>query len=94
MSWYFGTSGQQALQRKVDDLAGQCRTTPGAVNAGRMFGTDDIEAFGWDAVFAHLDDDGFFTFRMVPMDGLADVETQLATRGLPDELVECVQWIG
>lgn len=77
MDWYFGTEQQVRLQQKVDELTSWCSTTKGAVNAGRFLGTDDREALGWEKIGEFLTDDGVFTFRMVAVDKLKELQSKL-----------------
>ena len=81
MDWYFGSEKQIAAQRKIDDLTNWCAETRGAVNGGRFLGTDDIENLGWDVIFSHLKDDGVFTFRMMPREEIAAIESRLVEAG-------------
>ena len=81
MGWYYGKPEQQRLQQRVDEMAVWCRTVQGAVNAGRMLGVDDIDALGWETIFARLEKDGFLTFRMIPSESIAETEARLAERG-------------
>jgi GNAT superfamily N-acetyltransferase len=81
MELYYGTDRQIALQKKVDALASWIRTTPGACLVGRIRGTDDPDRLGWDTIFASLEDDGVFGFRLLASSDLHAVEARLSERG-------------
>ena len=81
MSGYFGTEIQQRLQRETDELHSMIDTTPGLFHAGRMFGCDDPDRVGWDFIYEHLESDGVFGFRMIPVEKAADIGERLASRG-------------
>ncbi|HUE46708.1 MAG TPA: GNAT family N-acetyltransferase [Aestuariivirgaceae bacterium] len=57
------------------------RTKPGACNVGRMIGCDDIDQFGWPAVFDVLERDGVIGLRMVAADQLPEITERLASKG-------------
>ena len=71
MGWYCGTPEHKRLQQRVDEMVVWCRTVQGAVNGGRMLGVDDIDALGWDAIFARLEKDGYFALRMIANERIA-----------------------
>ncbi|MFZ2102970.1 MAG: GNAT family N-acetyltransferase [Oricola sp.] len=81
MEAYYGTETQVALQRKVDGSVGWLITTPGACHIGRFFGTDDPDRLGWDTIFRHLEEDGVFGFRLMPVETLPEIEQRLGERG-------------
>ena len=80
MGWYCGTPEQKRLQQRVDEMVVWCRTVQGAVNGGRMLGVDDIDALGWDAIFARLEKDGYFALRMIANERISETEAILAER--------------
>jgi hypothetical protein len=81
MSGYFGTEIQQRLQRENDERHATIRVTPGLFHAGRMFGCDDPDRVGWDFIYEHLESDGVFGFRMIPVEQAGEVGEKLASRG-------------
>ena len=81
MSGYFGTEIQQRLQRETDELHAMIDATPGLFHAGRMFGCDDPDRVGWDFICEHLESDGVFGFRMIPVEKAADIGERLASQG-------------
>lgn len=81
MEAYYGTPGQVALQKKADTLSEWSQSTPGAFLAGRLVGADDPERLGWDTIFGHLEEDGFFGLRLIPAGGLPAIRARLAERG-------------
>lgn len=82
MDWYFGTDHQVKLQQKVDELTAWCKDTKGAVNGGRFLGTDDSDALGWSRVIELLKDGGVFTFRMVPVEKIEELQVKLDKHGM------------
>lgn len=77
MDCYFGTDQQVRLQKKVDELTNWCVKTKGAVNGGRLLGTDDYNALGWDTIIKLIKDCGVFTFRMVPVETVEELQLKL-----------------
>jgi hypothetical protein len=81
MPGFFGTEIQQRLQRETDALHDTIEATPGLFHAGRMFGSDDPDRVGWDFIFSHLESDGVFGLRMIPVERAAEISDMLAGRG-------------
>lgn len=77
----FGSANQQSLQAAA--LAGieAARSTPGAVFAARMAGTDDPDRLGWATIEKVLSEQGALTFRMIPAAECARIERHLARLG-------------
>ena len=82
MGWYFGTDQQITLQEKVDELTVWCKDTKGAVNGGRFLGTDNIDALGWSKILGFLKDGGVFTFRMVSVEKIEELQFELNKHGM------------
>lgn len=82
MDCYFGTDQQIRLQQKVDELTPWCKDTKGAVNGGRVLGTDDHDALGWSKILELLKDGGVFTFRMVPVEKIETLRSRLSEHGM------------
>ncbi len=59
----FGSPEQVRAQLKSIGMRGEIDTTPGLTHSGRLVGSDDPEATGWDYLEAHLREDGFVGFR-------------------------------
>lgn len=77
----FGSPEQMRLQLKSISMRQEIEATPGLSHSGRIVGSDDPEAIGWDYFEAHLKEDGFVGFRcMSPMQAKA-VRTWGAPRG-------------
>lgn len=82
MKCYFGSEQQIKLQQVVDEFTPWCAKTKGAVNGGRFLGVDDIEALGWDRIIEFLERGGAFTFRMVPTEGVEEINARLQEHGM------------
>ncbi len=78
---YFGSDQQQALQLKSEQTHAWAMSTPGAVNSGRLMGTDDPDLLGWDRIFSSLEQDGVFAFRLMPADRAGSIRERLAEKG-------------
>jgi len=77
----YGTPEQVRHQLKSIDMRAEIDATPGLSHSGRLVGTDDPEAIGWDYLERHLKEDGFVGFRcMSPVQAEA-VRVWGATRG-------------
>ncbi|MCT8328619.1 GNAT family N-acetyltransferase [Albidovulum sediminis] len=59
----FGSPEQVRLQYKSIDMREQIESTPGLCHTGRLVGSDDPSALGWDFFEEHLKEDGFVGFR-------------------------------
>ncbi|WP_028744666.1 hypothetical protein [Rhizobium mesoamericanum] len=62
---YYGSEKQQRLQRQSDEAQNMIAATPGLVQAGRFFSTDNLDLIDWAFVDERLAKDGVFGFRMV-----------------------------
>lgn len=81
MAGYFGTDEQQRLQALADASAAETAETPGACQAGRIMGSDDVNRFGWDRIDEIINRDGVFGFRLVPAGTADDIRARLLARG-------------
>lgn len=81
MAAYFGNETQQRLQARATDSADIIDSTPGACQAARMMGCDDVERFGWERIDDVLVRDGTIGFRLIPEDKVQDLRVGLADRG-------------
>ena len=82
MDCYFGTDQQVRLQKKVDELTNWCLDTEGAVNGGRFLGTDDYKTLGWSKIIDLIKDCGVFTFRMIPIETVDELQSNLSKHGM------------
>ena len=80
MAGYFGTDEQQRLQSLVDASAAETDETPGACQAGRIMGCDDVDRFGWDRIDEFINRDGVFGFRLLPASTIDDIRERLLDR--------------
>ena len=81
MAGYFGTDEQQHLQALVDASAAETAGMPGACQAGRIMGCDDVDRFGWDRIGEIIDRDGVFGFRLLPASTTDDIQARLLALG-------------
>lgn len=81
MDTTYGTEDQRRLQAVSDTWAETAADTPGAAIVGRMRGTDDPEALGWNVIADALAEDGAFGFRMIPVEQLDRIRDRLDTFG-------------
>lgn len=81
MAGYLGTEQQVRLQRVVDEQHNWLMEQPGACDAGRMLGCDDVERLGWQQLLALLQRDGAVSFRLLPAATLEALRSRLAGGG-------------
>lgn len=62
----YGTPDQVRLQIKSLRMREEIDVTPGLSHTGRLIGSDDPDAVGWNVLEAHLKEDGFVGFRAMP----------------------------
>jgi hypothetical protein len=80
MAGYFGTRTQQRLQAQAEASVDFIRSTPGACQAGRTMGCDDLDKLGWVRINTFLDRDGACGFRLIPADKVSEIRSRLAKR--------------
>ncbi|WP_431322419.1 N-acetyltransferase family protein [Rhizobium sp. YTU87027] len=74
---YYGSERQQRLQRQSDEAQTMIAATPGLVQAGRFFSTDNFDLIDWAFVDERLAKDGVFGFRMMPATRIEDIREKL-----------------
>ena len=80
MTGYFGTKAQQRLQAQAEARVDFINTTPGACQAGRTMGCDDLDRFGWERVEEFLDRDGILGFRLIAASKADELRSYLMKR--------------
>jgi len=81
MAGYCGSDLQARLQQAADENHAWTASTPGACDAGRMLGCDDVERLGWDRLLGLLRRDGAVAFRLIPAAAVAGLRERLALDG-------------
>jgi len=81
MAGYCGSDLQARLQQVADENHAWTASTPGACDAGRMLGCDDVERLGWDRLLDLLRRDSAIAFRLVPAATIPGLRERLAVDG-------------
>ncbi|WP_040677211.1 hypothetical protein [Rhizobium mesoamericanum] len=68
---------QQRLQRRSDEAQTMVAASPGLVQAGRFYSTDNLDLIDWTFVDERLAKDGVFGFRTVPAMRIEDIRERL-----------------